>query len=71
MSPEEKGICRRYDAIMRFLSKEEHEELLKAVVSEHRYLKRIQELKVRNSALLFICTFFLMKLNVGLYIEAQ
>ncbi|XP_018628646.1 transcriptional adapter ADA2b isoform X1 [Nicotiana tomentosiformis] len=46
LSPEERDICRHYDAIMRFLSKEEHEELLKTVVSEHRFLKRIQELKL-------------------------
>lgn len=50
LSPEEKDICRRYDAIMRFLSKEEHEELLKTVVSEHRYVKRIQELKEARAA---------------------
>ncbi|KAH0670246.1 hypothetical protein KY289_024739 [Solanum tuberosum] len=50
LSPEEKDICRRYDAIMRFLSKEEHEELLKTVISEHRYLKRIQELKEAKAA---------------------
>lgn len=54
LSPEERDICRRYDAIMRFLSKEEHEELLKTVVSEHRFLKRIQELKVGNLAPLII-----------------
>ncbi|KAM3345185.1 transcriptional adapter ADA2b isoform X1 [Capsicum galapagoense] len=50
LSPEEKDLCRRYDAIMRFLSKEEHEELMKTVVSEHRYLKRIQELKESRAA---------------------
>lgn len=50
LSREEKDICRRYDAIMRFLSKEEHEELLKTLVSEHRYLKRIQELKEARAA---------------------
>lgn len=45
-SHEEKELCRRYDVFMRFHSKDEHEELLKTVVSEHRILKRIRELKV-------------------------
>ncbi|KAL2475777.1 Transcriptional adapter ADA2b [Abeliophyllum distichum] len=45
LSQEEKDLCRRYDVFMRFHSKEEHEELLKTVVSEHRILKRIRELK--------------------------
>lgn len=31
---------------MRFHTKEEHEELLRTVISEHRTRKRIQELKV-------------------------
>ncbi|KAM6585572.1 hypothetical protein CsatB_012574 [Cannabis sativa] len=48
--PEEKGICRRYDVFMRFHSKEEHEELLRTVISEHRTLKRIQELKEARAA---------------------
>lgn len=47
LSPEERAICRRYDVFMRFHSKEEHEELLQTVISEHRTKKRIQELKVR------------------------
>lgn len=47
LSQEEKDICHRYDVFMRFHSKEEHEELLKTVISEHRTLKRIRELKVR------------------------
>lgn len=46
LSQEEKELCRRYDVYMRFNSKEDHEELLKTVVSEHRLFKRIQELKV-------------------------
>ncbi|CAN1260105.1 Transcriptional adapter ADA2b [Linum perenne] len=43
--PDERIICRRYDIFMRFHSKEEHEELLRTVITEHRTLKRIQELK--------------------------
>lgn len=31
---------------MRFHSKEDHEELLKSVIEEHRIVKRIQELQV-------------------------
>ena len=46
LSVEEMAICRQYDVFMRFHSKEEHKELLKTVVAEHRTLKRIQELKV-------------------------
>lgn len=50
LSQEEKDLCRRYDIFMRFHSKEEHEELLKTVVSEYRILKRIQELKEARAA---------------------
>ncbi|KAK3002682.1 hypothetical protein RJ639_017919 [Escallonia herrerae] len=50
LSQEEKNICRRYDVFMRFHSKEEHEELLKTVISEHRILKRIRELKEARAA---------------------
>ncbi|EEF39499.1 transcriptional adaptor, putative [Ricinus communis] len=50
LSPEEKALCRRYDVFMRFHSKEEHEELLQTVISEHRTLKRIQELKEARAA---------------------
>ncbi|PON38112.1 Transcriptional adaptor [Parasponia andersonii] len=48
--PVERTICRRYDVFMRFHSKEEHEELLQTVISEHRTLKRIQELKEARGA---------------------
>ncbi|KAK7840234.1 transcriptional adapter ada2b [Quercus suber] len=48
--PEERAICRRYDVFMRFHSKEEHEDLLQTVISEHRTLKRIQELKEARAA---------------------
>ncbi|GAV59866.1 Myb_DNA-binding domain-containing protein/ZZ domain-containing protein/SWIRM domain-containing protein [Cephalotus follicularis] len=50
LSPEEKALCRRYDIFMRFHSKEEHEELLQTVISEHRTLKRIHELKEARAA---------------------
>ncbi|KAL6544689.1 hypothetical protein OROMI_023551 [Orobanche minor] len=50
LSQEEKELCRRYDVFMRFHSKEEHEGLLKAVVSEYRALKRIRELKEARAA---------------------
>lgn len=46
LSPEERAICWNYDTLMRFHSKEEHEEFLKSVIEDHRTLKRIQELKV-------------------------
>ncbi|OAY41153.1 transcriptional adapter ADA2b isoform X1 [Manihot esculenta] len=50
LSPEERALCRRYDVFMRFHSKEEHEDLLQTVISEHRTLKRIQELKEARAA---------------------
>ncbi|KZV35581.1 hypothetical protein F511_32747 [Dorcoceras hygrometricum] len=50
LSQEEKELCRRYDVFMRFHSKEEHEELIKTVVSEYRIQKRIQELKEARAA---------------------
>ncbi|CAL0309128.1 unnamed protein product [Lupinus luteus] len=50
LTPEEKAICRKYDLFMRFHTKEEHEELLRTVISEHRTLKRIQELKEAQAA---------------------
>nr|XP_015879292.1 transcriptional adapter ADA2b isoform X1 [Ziziphus jujuba var. spinosa] len=50
LSPEERAICRRYDVFMRFHSKEEHQELLETIISEHRTLKRIQELKEAQAA---------------------
>ncbi|KAK1577343.1 hypothetical protein Q3G72_020829 [Acer saccharum] len=50
LSAEERALCRCYDVYMRFHSKEEHEELLRTVISEHRTLKRIQELKEARAA---------------------
>lgn len=50
LSPEEKAICRQYDPFMRFHSKEEHEDMLQAVIAEHRTRKRIQELEEARAA---------------------
>ncbi|KAK4743946.1 hypothetical protein SAY87_010258 [Trapa incisa] len=49
-TPEEKVICRRYDVFMRFHTKEDHDELIKTVISEHRIRKRIQLLKDARAA---------------------
>ncbi|KAK2648247.1 hypothetical protein Ddye_015736 [Dipteronia dyeriana] len=46
LSPEERNIYQRFRVLMRFHSKEEHEELLKSVIEEYRIAKRIQELQV-------------------------
>ncbi|OMO72417.1 hypothetical protein COLO4_27626 [Corchorus olitorius] len=45
LSREEREIYQRYKVFMRFHSKEEHEELLKSVIEEHRIVKRIQDLQ--------------------------
>lgn len=45
LSPEELQICQQYKVFTRFHSKEEHEELLKTIIKEHRLAKRIQDLK--------------------------
>ncbi|AES64520.2 transcriptional adapter ADA2b [Medicago truncatula] len=45
LTPEEKAICRKYDVFMRLHTKEKHDELLRTVISEHRYLKKILETK--------------------------
>ncbi|KAL5769329.1 hypothetical protein ACOSQ2_016112 [Xanthoceras sorbifolium] len=50
LSAEERALCRQYDAFMRFHSKKDHEELLRTVISEHRTLKRIQQLKEARAA---------------------
>lgn len=50
LSPEEKELCQRYRVFMRFHSKEEHEELLRSVVEEHRILKRIKDLQEAKAA---------------------
>ncbi|KVH93200.1 Homeodomain-like protein [Cynara cardunculus var. scolymus] len=50
LSPEEKEICRRYRVFMRFHTKEEHEELLKTVIEEHRIRRRIEDLQEARAA---------------------
>lgn len=50
LSPEEKAICRQYDPFMRFHSKEDHEDMLQAVIAEHRTRKRISELEEARAA---------------------
>ncbi|XP_052207012.1 transcriptional adapter ADA2-like isoform X5 [Diospyros lotus] len=50
LSQEEKEICQRYRVFMRFHSKEEHEELLRSVIEEHRILRRIQDLQDARAA---------------------
>ncbi|KAL8511390.1 hypothetical protein ACS0TY_017975 [Phlomoides rotata] len=47
---EEKELCKQYKVFMRFLSKEEHEQLLRSVVEERRILKRIRDLQEARSA---------------------
>lgn len=61
LSQEEKVQCRRLDVFMRFHSKEEHEELLRSVVSEYRMVKRLKDLKVRTfTATLKLCVFVVL-----------
>ncbi|KAH9625693.1 hypothetical protein KSS87_019188 [Heliosperma pusillum] len=50
LSHEEKQICQQYRVFMRFHSKEDHEELLRTVIEEHRILKRIQDLQEAKAA---------------------
>ncbi|XP_027362441.1 transcriptional adapter ADA2b isoform X4 [Abrus precatorius] len=50
LTTEEKTICQKYDFFMRFHTKEEHEELLRTVISEHRTRKRLRELKEARAA---------------------
>ncbi|XVF85580.1 hypothetical protein PTKIN_Ptkin17bG0128700 [Pterospermum kingtungense] len=50
LSPEEREIYQQYKVFMRFHSKEEHEQLLKSVIEEHRIAKRIQELQEARAA---------------------
>ncbi|XP_031393500.1 transcriptional adapter ADA2b [Punica granatum] len=50
LTPEERAICRHYDVFMRFHTKEEHNDLLETVISEHRILKRIQLLQDARTA---------------------
>lgn len=48
--PEELQICQNYKVFMRFHSKEEHQDLLKNIIEEHRLVKRIQDLQVLHSS---------------------
>ncbi|KAK6133189.1 hypothetical protein DH2020_033079 [Rehmannia glutinosa] len=50
LSSEERELCRRYEPLMRFASKEEYEELIESELAEHRTKKRIQELKEARAA---------------------
>ncbi|KAL9253792.1 Transcriptional adapter ADA2-like protein [Drosera capensis] len=50
LSPEERELCQQYRVFMRFHLKEEHEELLKNVVEEHRIVKRIKDLQEARAA---------------------
>ncbi|KAI4383205.1 hypothetical protein MLD38_009072 [Melastoma candidum] len=50
LSSEEREIYNRFKVFMRFHSKEEHEQLLKTIIDEHRMLNRIQELQDARAA---------------------
>ncbi|CAM8949951.1 unnamed protein product [Rhodiola kirilowii] len=50
LSPEEKEIYNKYKVFMRFLPKEEYDDLVKTAIEEHRILKRIQELQDARAA---------------------
>ncbi|KAL9661268.1 hypothetical protein QQ045_026092 [Rhodiola kirilowii] len=50
LSPEEKEIYNKYKVFMRFLPKEEYEDMVKTAIEEHRILKRIQELQEARAA---------------------
>ncbi|XP_057542670.1 transcriptional adapter ADA2-like [Amaranthus tricolor] len=45
LTPEEKEICQRLRVFMRFHSKQEHEQLQRTVIEQHRIRKRIQDLQ--------------------------
>ncbi|XP_019438740.1 PREDICTED: transcriptional adapter ADA2b-like isoform X2 [Lupinus angustifolius] len=50
LSAEELEICQHYKVFMRFHSKEEHKELLKNIIEEHRLVKRIKDLQEARTA---------------------
>ncbi|XP_019426398.1 PREDICTED: transcriptional adapter ADA2b-like [Lupinus angustifolius] len=50
LTPEEKTVCQKYDVFMRFHTKEEHKELLRIIILEHRTRKRLQELQEARTA---------------------
>ncbi|PIA58225.1 hypothetical protein AQUCO_00500280v1 [Aquilegia coerulea] len=50
LSPEEKEIYKHYNVFMRFHSKEEHGDLMKTVIEEHRIRRRIRDLQEARDA---------------------
>lgn len=50
LTMEEKDLCHHYRVFMRFHSREEHEQLLRSIIEEHRILKRIQDLQEARAA---------------------
>ncbi|GJN23298.1 hypothetical protein PR202_gb10934 [Eleusine coracana subsp. coracana] len=50
LSNEDKEVYHRYKVFMRFLSKEEHEALVRSVIEERKIRRRIQELQECRSA---------------------
>ena len=46
LTNEDKEVYHRYKVFMRFLSKEEHEALVRSVIEERKIRRRIQELQV-------------------------
>jgi hypothetical protein len=46
LTKEDKEVYHRYKIFMRFLSKEEHEALVRSVIEERKIRRRIQELQV-------------------------
>ncbi|KAL5729714.1 Transcriptional adapter ada2 [Ranunculus cassubicifolius] len=50
LSPEEREIYRRYNVFMRFQTKEEHQEMIRTVIEEHRIRTRIRQLQEARDA---------------------
>ncbi|KAL9243974.1 hypothetical protein vseg_017800 [Gypsophila vaccaria] len=50
LSLEERQICQQYRVFMRFHSKEDHEELLRTVIEEHRIRRKIKDLQEAKAA---------------------
>jgi transcriptional adapter 2-alpha len=46
LTNEDREVYHRYKVFMRFLSKEEHEALIRSVIEERKIRRRIQELQV-------------------------
>lgn len=46
LTNEDREVYHRYKVFMRFLSKEEHEALVRSVIEERKIRRRIQELQV-------------------------